>query len=571
MVLAFNPDDIKNPFQIKKVTLQDSQGQYSGPIYSFDFTDAKITFFAEILDDIEEPYLKARLADLLWLHYKLNKYNDKPKQHEYAKQAIEAYTSHKINTQTWFNNVDKCWNRAIRLCLQIKDDETKNELTDRLFAAFNQDYPDHKFMHLSLAQLLDKLKIDEKFRTCIAIKLWDISCLLALDNDFSNAKQYLNLTSKKYKQISSEHSWMNCLVLDGLMSQSNAYVCFSKNKMIVANDLYNEALRIYKQIPKSYRSEYAIDDQILEIEEKIAETRTALSYENKNIMNKHPDTQHISEMMKVSAQYMKVLVEHASDIKTVLLAFTLQHEVNLSQGSRTESLAKHVQALARRNNIPKLVPTKMRDSDGRTIAKAPGINFNKDENDFENHKAIRAAMYELSYDESNYLVKSYILPALKQLKEEHEFTFSKVELLCKRSNFVPDDRAQLMTCGLLYGFQHNFAQAIYLLVPQFENCVRIQLQKRNINTIHTAEDGIENEKSLNKLMELDQIEKIFDQDVIFEIKSIFTEPIGFNMRNRLAHGLLDDGESASLSSIYAWWMILRLVISPYELPHRSVW
>ena len=31
------------------------------------------------------------------------------------------------------------------------------------------------------------------------------------------------------------------------------------------------------------------------------------------------------------------------------------------------------------------------------------------------------------------------------------------------------------------------------------------------------------EKSLNGLMGLEQIEKVFDKDVIFEIKSIFTE------------------------------------------------
>lgn len=61
-------------------------------------------------------------------------------------------------------------------------------------------------------------------------------------------------------------------------------------------------------------------------------------------------------------------------------------------------------------------------------------------------------------------------------------------------------------------------------------------------------------------MELPETEQIFGKSLVFELKSIFTEAIGFNLRNNVAHGLLDDNDSISLASIYAWWMILRLVI-----------
>lgn len=61
-------------------------------------------------------------------------------------------------------------------------------------------------------------------------------------------------------------------------------------------------------------------------------------------------------------------------------------------------------------------------------------------------------------------------------------------------------------------------------------------------------------------MEMEEALKLFGEDLTFEIKSVFTDALGFNLRNEVAHGLLDDNTSSSIHTIYAWWMILRLVI-----------
>ncbi|MUG33895.1 DUF4209 domain-containing protein [Commensalibacter sp. ESL0382] len=65
---------------------------------------------------------------------------------------------------------------------------------------------------------------------------------------------------------------------------------------------------------------------------------------------------------------------------------------------------------------------------------------------------------------------------------------------------------------------------------------------------------------LNTLLKSPEIEKILDVNLLFEFKSLFIDPIGFNLRNNTAHGLLDDNEASSSASIYAWWFILKLII-----------
>jgi hypothetical protein len=53
---------------------------------------------------------------------------------------------------------------------------------------------------------------------------------------------------------------------------------------------------------------------------------------------------------------------------------------------------------------------------------------------------------------------------------------------------------------------------------------------------------------------------VFGQDKLFELKALFANSIGPNLRNEVAHGLLTDNAAYSASPVYAWWMLLRMVI-----------
>ena len=64
-------------------------------------------------------------------------------------------------------------------------------------------------------------------------------------------------------------------------------------------------------------------------------------------------------------------------------------------------------------------------------------------------------------------------------------------------------------------------------------------------------------------MDLPQTEEIFGEDLSFEIRSLFCDPFGPNLRNKLAHGLLDDRACYSPDAIYAWWLGLKLVFNTF--------
>jgi hypothetical protein len=64
-------------------------------------------------------------------------------------------------------------------------------------------------------------------------------------------------------------------------------------------------------------------------------------------------------------------------------------------------------------------------------------------------------------------------------------------------------------------------------------------------------------------MALSEAAKVFGDDLAFELKALFCDPFGPNLRNELAHGLLDDADCRSAASIYAWWLGLRMVFNAW--------
>ncbi len=102
-----------------------------------------------------------------------------------------------------------------------------------------------------------------------------------------------------------------------------------------------------------------------------------------------------------------------------------------------------------------------------------------------------------------------------------------------------------------------------MLVPQVENMVRTHLKAGGIKTTNLDSEGIENETGLSSLIDKPETERIFGPNVAFELPALFCGPLGPNLRNEIAHGLLDDNHIGSIFSVYAWWFTLKLVLNTF--------
>lgn len=97
-----------------------------------------------------------------------------------------------------------------------------------------------------------------------------------------------------------------------------------------------------------------------------------------------------------------------------------------------------------------------------------------------------------------------------------------------------------------------------------EHLVRLHLKNGGAQTVHVDDEtGVGTEKGLKALLDLPEAVPVLGEDLAFELHALLVAPEGPNLRNRLAHGLLTDAEAWSASTVYAWWLALRLVVSSF--------
>jgi len=112
------------------------------------------------------------------------------------------------------------------------------------------------------------------------------------------------------------------------------------------------------------------------------------------------------------------------------------------------------------------------------------------------------------------------------------------------------------------GMNGDFLVAVSLLTPQVENAVRIVLKKAGVVTSKIDMRNIEQERVLGALLDMDEAERVFGRDLMFDLRGLLVEKFGSNMRNELAHGLLDLDDFKGPDAEYLWWCALRLMFLP---------
>ncbi len=159
-------------------------------------------------------------------------------------------------------------------------------------------------------------------------------------------------------------------------------------------------------------------------------------------------------------------------------------------------------------------------------------------------------------------VQGAILPALDAISLDHRLSEASFIALAQRSPAVPEGRERIFGRGLCAGYRRDFAVAVHLLAPQIEHLVRAHVVAAGGETRKLDASGIETEIGLSALMDLPEVAKVFGETLAFELQAVFCDAAGPNLRNSLAHGLLDDDEMFSAASVYAWWLSLRLILLP---------
>ena len=538
--MMINPSSTNEPFKPFLVM----NGKRSSLPEDFQKTDGDL--LSLIAEEIDDVWLQARLADLVWLL-------QTPRSAKYALLAIDAYRKIPLNNETWACDGRECWERAIYLTriLGAGAEKRMEEIENTITTTFEATKPEDGLLTVWLADLLAANRLGQNKRIDIAKKLEALAREFDAKSELLFAREFFIASAKWFQQArdSTKAAEMTVFVAECWVKEAIARMSADQPSHMVAASFYENAIQTYRSVPRSERATHRVD-------ERIAELYKSLNEAGERALN---------EMGKISSSPIDItqLVENARDaVKGKTAIDALAAFANICQGARVGKIREASEQMIRDHPLLVLIPAIHISGEGRVVAKRPGMTLD-DANSDDTQAVIQAEMVKYYGMELALVVQGQIWPALEILLLEHRFREHDFIDFASRSPIVPRGRERLFGKALFAGYEKDFVTALHLLVPQIEHMVRWHLKAAGIKTSTLDPDGIENEIGLSALMELPEVPQIFGEDLSFEINALFCDPFGPNLRNELAHGLLDYEACFSTYAIYAWWLGLRLVFNTF--------
>lgn len=214
-------------------------------------------------------------------------------------------------------------------------------------------------------------------------------------------------------------------------------------------------------------------------------------------------------------------------------------------------------------NSPPIVVMSTRQllgKNGKVVATGRGLSGD----DVNSDDVIADEIIRLSVQQRAFVSQAYISPAFRCLVSEHIFRPDDLLPLLTYSSFVPPGREEIFAKGLYYGLNGDLMLAAHLLAPQVENSIRIILCNAGcVDTIvKKATNEVEIYKTLGALLWEPKATEVFGEDLVFDLMSLLSEQYGSNLRNDIAHGLLDATQFQTATVQYFVWLTLHLCLNP---------
>jgi hypothetical protein len=511
-----------------------------------DLPDSDIAFFTQVVDFVDDVWLKARLADLVWLKVK-------PRNTAFALTAIDAYRSLPLDVDTWIRGGDDCWRRAISLArmLNAGAGDRLEEMEVAITVAFNAASKSTGFLCIWLADLLSSSGLGRSSRADVARKLEALAREFDAEGDLQRAGKYFSAAKDWYKRVPDEvkSAEMTVAVAENFAKEAAARSASEGPSHMVAASLYENAIQTYRQVPRTQRSTHRVDERIVELRKYLNQAGEKSIGEMGVVRTPGVDITQIVENARS--------VVRGKSAQEALLAFA-----NLHSGAKVEELRNSARERMCQFPLQSLFAATVMSRDGRVVAKRPAMGLGGESTD-EGEIAIRAEMVRDFGIMVSIVVQGDIWPALEVLLLEHRLRESDFISLARQSPIVPKERVDLFGKALFAGYERDFVVALHLLIPQIEHMVRIHLKQVGAKTTNIDKDGIENENGMSTLMDLPEAELVFGKDLAFELRSLYCDAFGSNLRNEVAHGLLDADGFHSPSAIYAWWLALRITVNTW--------
>lgn len=500
-----------------------------------DLTDDQISELEQLLPEIDNPWLLARIADTVW---------DRRRKPAIALRALDAYLSlaefeveyhfEKSAIQIRSLTIAKAFDKP-RFRLMI------NGLVDGFFETSSTSHEGALEIYRVLSRYLEWIDRIEDVYTVLCSLADDAmlagnyplarECWVAVRDWYRIQKRHgdvYRITHRLAESFLAEEA-----------QRSNA------NEHTMVSDYYvRHALSEFLDLPRAYRNEH-------DLESKISDLRKELTVIGKEVVRSMGSVTSepidLSDMVRATESRLS-----GQPLDDVLGEFAV-----LGYRRTVEPTRELAKELVKEHPLLHIIGSSSYSSEGRIVAKSAPMDLNSRDSFLAAVDRETAKQFRLSL---SLTVSGCLLPGLDIIQREHYFSITMFQKLTTSSILVPPDRISSWAEGLYYGCSGNFIVAALILIPQIEHWLRWLLQSAGHDTVVRKSDGTDEHLVLESLLAHPVIKEILEDALWYELNFYFLDRHGANIRNEMLHGLVPDSEMRSTLLTSFWHMCLRIVM-----------
>ncbi len=508
-----------------------------------DLKGEQTTELHKFLSDIENPTLRARVADIVW-------FNDRSLR-DAAEVAIAAYAdrveqyldgeaSFRFDPKSLIDHrAMKLLRRAFQISKAIKG---KNPHPDRI---------------IELVERIDVLAFQEN-------DLPSIKRVIELRLDFETGDEE-KLAERAEQALADDTSgdehWMS-FILEELRR-----IYRRNDQSEKVNDVQiriaESAARRVKENPGSamFQSHWLMT-AIGEIRKARGPEAKAKAQEFRARL-KEVQQDSVFEMGTISEpiDLTGLVKETEARFEDLTLADAFGQFASLYRSVSPETLRKQAQKTAAEHPLSHMMSTSHVDEEGKTTARTDGFDLTAEQQ--EQAVLDAAVSRDLSLIRSM-AVTGQINPARRYIRQRLEPSRRHFQVLALNSPFVPKYHEGVFAIGFEHFFAGDMVSAASVLIPQLENSLRYVLKIAGADPSTIESDLTQDDRSISSLLthERDKLEEIFGADLVYEMDLLFNFRPGPALRHETAHGKMSAGQFHSDEVVFGCWLLFRMVCLP---------
>jgi len=510
------PEDTRNPFVS---SFMDKS------ITPDNFTNQEISFLEEVAVYFSNNISQARVNDILWLKLRKPVFAERAIQH-YVDSAMEIFT-----LESWIESRDFI-QRALGLAsIFRRKNPALCENVANVLLKWVMEYRESE-TGFFIARAIDLLL---QFGYGNPKELYDIAKALAKKGEaFQDYFKVQGYWESAIKCAQESGDLEDLYLAQKGLADSFANLSRSPGtSALSASGWMQQSIEIYKKVPNSK-----------EVRESLYEELLAFQKASISEMQRFEYPLNVSELINntISLFEGKNLRE-----SLYLFAFRLVEPPNYS------TLKEQAKRLSE-NSISHLFSSTYVDSEGKVVAHSSKNEANR---------VSESDLYKVVSLQHQIIVTGQLLPAIDIITMNHKLTERDFLTLASDNPFVSFGQEIIYAKGLYAGFNKDFIVSASLLVPLLENSIRHVLKSVGVRVSTLNTYGVQEELRLNALLEHEKSIELFGPDIIEDLRGLLIAKTYSNLRNKVSHGLLRSKEFFSFPTIYLWWLILRLCLTPH--------